>query len=92
MTDMDADRWRRLRPLIERAIDLEGEERSAYLGTLRGEDEALRDVLARLLAAHERLQGRALPNALKLVTRLLASESLDEADGIATSEPSDTIP
>lgn len=94
MTDMDRDRWRRLRPLLDRAIDLEGEERGAYLRTLRKEDEALRGDLERLVAEHERLQDRTLPNALKLVTRVLACECRDdrEQDDIATNEPCNTIP
>src|SRR5690348_8273937 len=94
MIDMDADRWRRLRPLLDRVIDLEGEERTAYIRTLRGADEALRGDLERLLAEHERWQSGTPPNALKLVTRALAREYRDEQkqDDIATSEPTDILP
>lgn len=92
MIDMDADRWRRLRPLLDRAMDVQGEERTAYLRTLGEGDEALREDLERLLAEHERLRARTLPNALKLVTRALACESRDKQqhDDITTGESTDT--
>jgi len=90
-TTMDADRWRRLRPLLDRAIDLERDERIAHLSTLRAEDETLSDDLARLLVEYDRLQDRTLPTALKLVTRALAFEDARNEDGVATSKPPDTV-
>lgn len=94
MINIDADRWRRLRPLLDRAIGLEGEERTAFLRTLHGETEALRDDLARLLAEHDRLQGRIVPNALNVVTRAIARESRDERmqHDIPTNEATDPGP
>jgi hypothetical protein len=94
MIDMAPDRWQRLRPLLDRAIDLEGAERAAFLKALRDADETLRDELERLVDEHERLQRRALPNAAGLVTRALAREFLDELkqDDVAAAEGADNFP
>jgi hypothetical protein len=76
MTDI-ADRWLRLRPLLDRAIDLENDARCAYLDALRGESDELCDDLRSLLAARERSCRRPLPSALALVASALAGEGRD---------------
>ena len=45
------DRWRRLAPLLDEALDLPAEGRAAYLARVCGDDAALRTDLEALLAA-----------------------------------------
>ena len=52
MTDMLGD-WPRVRAVFERALALEGAERSAYLSTACGTDAVLRKQVDALLASHE---------------------------------------
>jgi hypothetical protein len=81
--DMQADRWRRLRCLLDQAIDLDDAARQAYLDALREGDRDLRDDIERLLAAHRRMPLRAQPTALELVSASLAGE-FDRAMGRST--------
>jgi hypothetical protein len=93
MSGIDADRWRRLRPLLDHALDLDGNERDAYVRTLR-RDEDLRGDLERFLAEHERLQRLVLPSAARLVIGDLASEFWDllKADDFGAGEHADGVP
>lgn len=47
--------WPRLSPLLDRALDLEGAARDALVASVRADSPGLADVLAHLLAQHERL-------------------------------------
>lgn len=55
MTSLDPERWRRLSPLLERALDLSGDEREAWLAGVDRRDPALADELRALLAEHRAL-------------------------------------
>jgi len=53
---LDHDRWQRLSPLLDRALDLDIDERSAWLLQLRGDDETLAAELEALLKEQEALE------------------------------------
>ena len=53
---LDHVRWRRLSPLLDRALDLDVGERSAWLEQLRGEDEALAAELEAFLEEQHTLE------------------------------------
>jgi tetratricopeptide (TPR) repeat protein len=53
---LDRERWLRLSPLLDQALELEGAERTAWLDRLRAEDAALAGDVAALLAQHGALQ------------------------------------
>ena len=53
---LDHDRWQRLSPLLDRALDLDIGERSAWLEQLRGEDEALAAELEAFLEEQHTLE------------------------------------
>jgi len=50
MSPIDSERWRALSPLLDRALDLEEDERAAWLESLHTEDPALAADLKMLLA------------------------------------------
>ncbi|MDH5822012.1 protein kinase [Luteimonas sp. RD2P54] len=50
---MDADRWRRLSPLLDALLDAPAAERAATLASLREEDPALAEELERLLTLEQ---------------------------------------
>ena len=84
MSTMAPDSWRRLRLLLDRALELDPEARSGYVAALEGDDAALRPELARLLGEHARLAQRSLPNAMDLAAPAMAETvkaeaALDEA-------------
>jgi hypothetical protein len=90
MDGIQADRWRRLRPLLERAIDLEGSARQAYLDGLRGGgDEEFRREIEQLLAQHEELKERTPATAMALVTLALSRDErnneFDDRSGLSHS-------
>jgi len=74
MDEIQADRWRRLRPLLDHAIALEGDARRAYLDGLSGGDAELKPELEQLLARHERLKHRTPSIAIGLVTLAFSQE------------------
>jgi hypothetical protein len=85
-----ADRWRRLRPLLERAIDLEGSARQAYLDGLRGGGgEEFRGEIEQLLAQHDELKERTSATAMALVTLALSRDEqnndFDDRSGLSHS-------
>jgi eukaryotic-like serine/threonine-protein kinase len=53
---LDHDRWQRLSPLLDRALDLDIGERSAWLEQLRGEDPALAAELEAFLEEQNTLE------------------------------------
>ena len=87
MDGIQADRWRRLRPLLERAIDLEGSARKAYLDGLYGGDEAFRREIEQLLAQHEEIKERTPATAMALVSLALSRDGikhqLDDRAGLS---------
>jgi hypothetical protein len=62
-----AERWQRLRPLLERLMDVDASEREVQLDVLCGHGE-LRRGLGRLLARHEVLESQTQPTAIALLT------------------------
>src|SRR6185312_10695696 len=81
---MKLERWQRLRPLLDHALELDGPARPGFVAGLEGEDAELRDDLSELLAEHERVGSRTSPSALELaapavVDRLNEDAELDEA-------------
>jgi hypothetical protein len=52
-TDQPADRWRRIKGVVADAVALGGEERARYLAAACGGDQALRQEVETLLAAHD---------------------------------------
>src|SRR5579862_4765627 len=53
---MDAERWRRLSPLLDRALDKEGEARVRWFAALRARDPALAAEIEGLVAEAESLE------------------------------------
>ncbi len=81
---MKPDQWSRLRPLLEHALELEGEARHAYISSLGDDNAELRTELSRLLAEHDRIGPQAMPNAMDLaapavVDQLHEDAALDES-------------
>ncbi|MGE0131083.1 MAG: protein kinase [Blastocatellales bacterium] len=50
---MDANRWKRIKEVYDRALDLGGEERDGFLAEACGDDDDLRREVKSLLAAHD---------------------------------------
>ncbi|MGH9767780.1 MAG: serine/threonine-protein kinase [Blastocatellia bacterium] len=50
---MDANRWKQIKEVYDRALDLRGEEREGFLAEACGGDDDLRREVESLLAAHE---------------------------------------
>jgi hypothetical protein len=85
MDEIEADRWHRLRPLLDRAIEIEGDARLAYLDGLQGDDAELKGELEQLLARHEQVKDRTPAIAIGLVTLAFSREDeaktgLDDSD------------
>jgi serine/threonine protein kinase len=57
MKRLDPAVWHVISPLFDRALDLEGDARRAFLDELRATDATAAEILVRLLASHERLLG-----------------------------------
>ncbi len=82
--DVKVDDWLRLRPLLDHALELDGDARRGYLDSLEDIDDELREELAHLLAEHEKLGSQTVPNAMDLaapavVEREQEDAALDEA-------------
>jgi serine/threonine-protein kinase len=71
-----AQRWPDIDALLDEALDLPADERDAWLASLVGERAALRDTLARLLAAAD--PGRATGDLLGTLPRLPLHAPEDE--------------
>jgi len=76
---MKSDRWLRLRPLLDQALDLEGESRRRYLDSLQGAEAELRGDIERLLAERESLGPQTRPNAMDLAAPAVTNEVHDDA-------------
>jgi len=77
---MKSDRWPRLRPLLDRALELDADARRAYVLSLDGEDAELRDELERLLVEHESIASRTMPNAMELAVPAVADRLHEDAE------------
>ena len=76
---MKSDRWPRLRPLLDRALELEGAARQIFVASLEGEDPGLRAELERLIAEHESLGPQTIPNAMDLAAPLVVDALHEDA-------------
>ena len=78
MTDrtLDPDFWRRVEPVLDRAFDLEGAERDAYLDEACGDDAELRRAVEQMLAADDR-SASFLDGGLESAARDLVPEGED---------------
>ena len=74
MGEIDTDRWRRLRPLLDHAIELDEPARTAWLETLRAEHRDISSDVEKLLAEYEALESRALPTAMRLVVNAIGRD------------------
>lgn len=54
----ERDRWERLQPLLDRALDLSGEQRASWLDALRSTDPDVADELHSLLSEEAAADGR----------------------------------
>src|SRR5919109_3593694 len=79
MPPMEAEYWRRIQPIFDRALELEPHERSTWLDTACAGEPALRADLERLLAEDAAAGGvlDASPHALLQLTL----DGSDRADG-----------
>jgi hypothetical protein len=57
MSAMNREHWRRLQPILDRALELRGEERRAWLDTACADQPAMRAQLERLLVADAQAGG-----------------------------------
>jgi len=73
------ERWRRLRPLLDHALDLDDLARAHFLRELSTEDDGLRVDLERLIARHQATAGLSRPAAE------LASPAIEVTDPAADS-------
>ncbi|MFW6078585.1 MAG: tetratricopeptide repeat protein [Gemmatimonadota bacterium] len=74
MTDMSAERWRRIQALLDDALDLAPDAVGPFLDARCGDDAELRAAVDRLLRAHERSEGFLDSPAAEFAAPLLASE------------------
>ena len=79
MNEPSQEIWQRLRKLLDRALDLSGEERRRFVDSLEGEDSALRDELARLIDQHEHLAQKPAANAMDLIVPVIGESLKAEA-------------
>jgi hypothetical protein len=58
MAMFERDRWERLQPLLDRALELSGEQRTSWLDSLRAADPDVVDELESLLSEEAAADGR----------------------------------
>ena len=58
MAMLERDRWERLQPLLDRALELSGEQRASWLDSLRSTDPASAAEVDSLLSEEEVADGR----------------------------------
>jgi len=68
---MTPDRWQRLKPLLEHAIDLSAEQRATFVSTLKGSCEDLKFDLERLLTGEESTEDDLMHAGKALARRAL---------------------
>jgi serine/threonine-protein kinase len=79
MNTLRAEHWPRLRALLDRAFDLEGDARREFVDSLTNEDESMRAELSRLLRAHEQLGPRSMSNAMEMAAPAMNDVLREEA-------------
>ncbi len=79
MKAIGPESWKRLRQLLDRALEVDGDARRAFVDSLDGEDAALRDDLVRVLAQHETLGQQSMANAMDLAVPAVADSIKDDA-------------
>jgi len=77
---MKPDSWPRLRPLLDRALELDGDARREYVEALEGEDADLRAEIERLLVEHESLSSQTQRNAMELAVPAVADRLHEDAE------------
>jgi len=77
---IDAERWRRLRPLLDRALDLSAVERADFIAQLPGDAADLRDDLQRLIAEQEQTQPILHEGAAEFAAPLFGRELVGRAE------------
>jgi serine/threonine-protein kinase len=65
--------------LLDQALELEGDERRAFLDSVQGDDAALGRDLGGLLAKHDEIAPRTMPDAMQLVAPAVARSLQDDA-------------
>ena len=58
MAMLERDRWERLQPFLDRALELSGEQRASWLDSLRSTDPDIVDELDSLLSEDAAADGR----------------------------------
>jgi hypothetical protein len=81
---ISAQRWRRIEPILDGALDLEAEHRAAYLVQACGGDEALRAEVEALLRSCDRAQHFLEGSAEAFARPLLASAGCDPLSSAAS--------
>ena len=79
MKEIGPESWKRLRQLLDRALEVDGDARRAFVDSLEGEDAALRDDLVRALAQHEKLGQQSMANAMEMAIPAVADSIRDDA-------------
>jgi len=77
---MKLERWQRLRPLLDHALELDRPARCVFVAQLDGADAELREDLSALLVEHERVGSRTMPNALQLAAPAVADRLHEDAE------------
>ena len=77
---MKSELWSQLRPLLDRALELQGDARRAYLAAVGESDRRLRDDLERMLSAHDKLGPQADRNAFDLAAPAFADRLQEDAE------------
>ncbi|HVT33198.1 MAG TPA: tetratricopeptide repeat protein [Rhodanobacteraceae bacterium] len=78
MGAFDQNSWVRLRALLDDALELDADARQRYIDSLEESDRMLRPELERMLAEHERLGDRSIPNAIELATPAIGDALQEE--------------
>ncbi|HEY2396870.1 MAG TPA: serine/threonine-protein kinase [Rudaea sp.] len=79
MAELDPQRWQRLRPLLDRALDLSEGERADFLAGLNESDAELRGDLVELLQEHARSDDSPSLQIAEVAAPLLARDLVDES-------------
>jgi serine/threonine protein kinase/formylglycine-generating enzyme required for sulfatase activity/dienelactone hydrolase len=78
---MESDRWRQIDELLEQALEIPPEDRSAFLDIACSEDPELRSHVDRLLRAHEHASRFLAAPALGAAARQIADEVTAAIEG-----------
>src|SRR5262245_36562556 len=81
---MTPDRWRKVEPIFDRALDLPPEARAAYLADACVGDDALRHDVESLLAADSNARGFLMGSAVSLLGDDSLTALTDEAAAAGT--------